>query len=221
MCMKENSDWNPRSTYIQYSVCTYILHIMTSSSQTKMSSAINNMPRMKKTTNKGSQQILQNQSSLRIWILSLLVHIGKRGALSFRISPTKTTHAHTFHHHRKLSQTTPFSPSIPTPITPITPVSLLPHSLQSSTGLSSSPDDDINGTERGIPIFVLAIALCIWSFSIPVEYRRAHFCFTERCAANPSRCENCVTWAQWSHGVVEYYQTGGGVQFDLSVAPKD
>lgn len=79
----------------------------------------------------------------------------------------------------------------------------------------------VDGTGRGIYIFALSLLVCIWSFTIPVELRRAHFCFTDRCAANPTVCENCVTFGQWTDDVKTYYANGGGVKFDFSIEEKD
>jgi len=74
--------------------------------------------------------------------------------------------------------------------------------------------------KRGGILFGLVFLICVWSFSIPVELRRDHFCFTEKCATNRSRCYDCVTVKEWSGKVREYYANGGGVQFDFSVEEK-
>jgi len=77
----------------------------------------------------------------------------------------------------------------------------------------------IESNERGYVILVLAIFAVIWSFSIPPEFRRAHFCFTEQCVQNRSKCYDCVTVGEWSEQVADYYRNGGGVHFDFSIDP--
>jgi len=74
--------------------------------------------------------------------------------------------------------------------------------------------------QRGGVILGFVFLVCVWSFSIPVELRRDHFCFTEKCATNRSRCYDCVTVKEWSGKVKDYYANGGGVQFDFSVEEK-
>ena len=74
--------------------------------------------------------------------------------------------------------------------------------------------------QRGAVLLSLTLLLNVWAFSIPVELRRDHFCFGERCAANRSRCSDCVTFKEWYGKVKEYYANGGGVQFDFSVEEK-
>lgn len=76
----------------------------------------------------------------------------------------------------------------------------------------------VDGTGRGLAIFSLVFAVCIWLFSIPTEFRRAHLCMTEQCVQNRARCYDCVTFSEWKDGITQYYQNGGGVQFDFSVA---
>jgi hypothetical protein len=61
----------------------------------------------------------------------------------------------------------------------------------------------------------IVLALCIWLFSIPTEFRRAHLCSDEDAAVY----EQCWTLGQWTDGVADYYKKGGGVNFDFSIDP--
>jgi len=74
---------------------------------------------------------------------------------------------------------------------------------------------------RGAIIFGLVMAVNIWFFTIPTELRRGHWCFTDKCAANRSRCNDCQTVSEWSRDVKDYYSGGGGIQFDFSIEEKD
>lgn len=74
---------------------------------------------------------------------------------------------------------------------------------------------------RGNVLLGLALAVCIWAFSIPPELRREHFCFTDKCVENRSYCYDCVTFGEWYGQVKEYYANGGGVHFDFSIEKKD
>ena len=76
----------------------------------------------------------------------------------------------------------------------------------------------VDGTGRGVILQGLTLLVCIWIFSIPPEFRRSHFCVVDKCVQNRAQCYDCVTFDEWKHGIVEYYQNGGGVQFDFSVA---
>ncbi|KAL7578345.1 hypothetical protein ACA910_012751 [Epithemia clementina (nom. ined.)] len=71
------------------------------------------------------------------------------------------------------------------------------------------------GLKRGSYLLGLSLFLAIWIFSIPPEFRRARFCPNEECAV--THCFECVTPSEWVGGIVEYYQNGGGVQFDFSI----
>lgn len=74
--------------------------------------------------------------------------------------------------------------------------------------------------KRGAFLLVLALLLCAWSFSIPVELRRDHWCFTSQCASNRSSCYDCITFGEWYQKVRDYYVNGGGIQFDFSIEEK-
>lgn len=76
----------------------------------------------------------------------------------------------------------------------------------------------MDGTTRGLVLFSLVLAVCVWLFSIPTEFRRAHFCMVEKCVQNRAKCYDCVTFSEWKDGVTQYYNNGGGIQFDFTVA---
>jgi hypothetical protein len=82
----------------------------------------------------------------------------------------------------------------------------------------SQNEVQVDGTGRGSVFFALVLVGCIWVFSIPTEFRRAHFCFVEQCIQERSKCYDCVTLSEWTTGVQEYYCNGGGVEFDFTVA---
>jgi hypothetical protein len=75
------------------------------------------------------------------------------------------------------------------------------------------------GSGRGKIIQVIVLAVCVWSFSIPPEFRRARFCTTSRCVESRASCNDCVTFSEWKVKVVDYYKGGGGVNFDFSIDP--
>ena len=79
--------------------------------------------------------------------------------------------------------------------------------------------ESIDGTGRGKYLFLASLLVVVWIFSIPVELRRAHWCFSERCEQNPSArlCYDCVSFGEWKRQVGAYYQKGGGVNFDWTV----
>lgn len=45
----------------------------------------------------------------------------------------------------------------------------------------------VDGTGRGLVLLAVVMSICIWMFSIPPEFRRAHFCFVEECVQNRSK----------------------------------
>jgi hypothetical protein len=75
-----------------------------------------------------------------------------------------------------------------------------------------------DGSGRGSVILGVVFAACVWIFSIPTEFRRAHICSADVCVENRASCYDCVTGQEWMAGVKDYYQKGGGVSFDFSVA---
>lgn len=97
-------------------------------------------------------------------------------------------------------------------------LSRLPKQRHAPLFQSRKGGTQVDGTGRGLAVFSLVMAACIWVFSIPPEFRRAHFCVVEKCVQERSKCYDCVTISEWMDGVTEYYQNGGGVQFDFTVA---
>ena len=72
---------------------------------------------------------------------------------------------------------------------------------------------------QGAYLFGLVGFLCVWVFSVPVEFRRARMCSEEQVrTAAPER--NCMTFGTWRQGIADYYSNGGGVNFDFSVEGK-
>jgi len=82
----------------------------------------------------------------------------------------------------------------------------------------SKIESQVDGTGRGLALFSVVVGICIWLFSIPPEFRRAHFCVVEQCVQERSKCYDCVTFSEWTAGVQEYYRSGGGIEFDFTVA---
>jgi hypothetical protein len=81
----------------------------------------------------------------------------------------------------------------------------------------ATPNSSVDGTGRGLILWVMVFVGIVWSFSIPTEFRRAHFCTIERCVENRSQCSDCVTFSEWKQGVTNYYRNGGGIEFDFTV----
>lgn len=81
--------------------------------------------------------------------------------------------------------------------------------------------DEVNtliGIDRGLYLWAIVIAINIWFFSIPVEFRRTRFCNEADSAAYPDRC---MTTKQFTSGIAKYYRNGGGIKFDFSVEGKE
>lgn len=48
---------------------------------------------------------------------------------------------------------------------------------------------DVYGTGRGVVLQAAVLLFCVWLFSVPPEFRRAHFCFgVETCLTNRAKC---------------------------------
>jgi hypothetical protein len=97
------------------------------------------------------------------------------------------------------------------------PLQTVVPSRQSNHRRFASPNSSVDGTGRGLILWVVVFACVVWSFSIPTEFRRAHFCTIERCVENRSQCSDCVTFSEWKQGVADYYRNGGGIEFDFTV----
>jgi hypothetical protein len=77
--------------------------------------------------------------------------------------------------------------------------------------------------ERGAIFFGLVMLLAVWSFSIPVEFRRAYFCTSDPCVENRAQCNNCVTLEEWKSDIGQFYKStppSQWVKFDFSIDPK-
>lgn len=82
-----------------------------------------------------------------------------------------------------------------------------------SDSASSSTSPDVDGQGRGKYIMSFVLFLCIWIFSIPPEFRRAHICTTSAATIR----SDCVSLGDWTQQVGDYYKGGGGVHFDFSI----
>ena len=76
-------------------------------------------------------------------------------------------------------------------------------------------DNDPTGLKEGKYLLILVMLINIWAFSIPPEFRRAQFCSEEQVRDNPE--SNCITFDAWKDGIAEYYNNGGGVDFNFEV----
>jgi hypothetical protein len=95
-----------------------------------------------------------------------------------------------------------------------------PRSMVLGYSKDKRPDVYKDSERRGVFLLSFVLLLCAWSFSIPVELRRDHWCFTSQCASNRSACYDCITFEEWYGKVREYYSNGGGIHFDFSVEKK-
>merc|ERR1719223_185992 len=123
--------------------------------------------------------------------------------------------------YRKVQQ----SPSRRNPASFLFHVSCSPPKSASRVILQMTPDKKERlkvyeeSEKRGNVLFAFVLLVCIWSFSIPPELRREHFCFSERCRSDNTAnlCYDCITFSEWRGKVADYYKGGGGVKFDFSV----
>ena len=86
-------------------------------------------------------------------------------------------------------------------------------------------NSNVDGAGRGSVILAVVLVIVVWGFSIPTEFRRAHFCAglvagtDTPCTQNRAACYDCVTFDEWKGGIVQYYKNGGGVKFDFTIDP--
>ena len=96
---------------------------------------------------------------------------------------------------------------------------IVPRSKSTTTSLNmnfSPPgDNDPTGLKEGKYLLILVMLINIWAFSIPPEFRRAQFCSEEQVRDNPE--SKCITFGAWKDGIAEYYNNGGGVDFNFEV----
>lgn len=62
---------------------------------------------------------------------------------------------------------------------------------------------------------VAVMILNVWLFSIPPDLRRQEICLERRTSTL-----DCSTLGEWIGQVEEYYQNGGGINFDFSIEGK-
>mmetsp|Transcript_19092 Transcript_19092/g.38461 ORF Transcript_19092/g.38461 Transcript_19092/m.38461 type:complete len:182 (-) Transcript_19092:54-599(-) len=84
-------------------------------------------------------------------------------------------------------------------------------------------DEVLGASERrGKILFAASMLLVGWSFSIPIELRRAHWCFIDSCVQDRSSCFDCLTFGEWVQKVLAFYASTPAkdwVHFDFSVDP--
>lgn len=78
---------------------------------------------------------------------------------------------------------------------------------------------DTYGIQNGGYLLLFALAVNVWFFTIPVEFRRSKFCSEEDVRLHPE--SKCTTFDAWRRGIAEYYANGGGVEFDFSIEGRD
>lgn len=81
--------------------------------------------------------------------------------------------------------------------------------------------DEVNalmGLDRGKYLLALVFAVCVWFFTVPVEFRRTKICTEVQTRDFP---DVCMTSAQFTSGIADYYKNGGGIKFDFSVEGRD
>lgn len=88
-----------------------------------------------------------------------------------------------------------------------------------------SPDSersttDVDGMKTAPYIMAFILFLCLWNFTIPVEFRRARICSEQQVLENPS--SKCMTFGNYVSGILQYYQDGGTFwKFDFSIDRDD
>jgi hypothetical protein len=82
-----------------------------------------------------------------------------------------------------------------------------------------------DGTDRGIIVQVIVVLAALWFFTVPPEFRRTKICPP---TASPDefvattqglRPRDCITSKEFQQRVQEYYEKGGGIQWDFSIDP--
>jgi hypothetical protein len=84
---------------------------------------------------------------------------------------------------------------------------------------SETGETDPTGLRRGVVLLPLVVLLAVWLFTIPVEFRRARFCSEEQVRLYPD--SKCITPDNWVKGIQDYYQQGGGVEWDFTLDPEE
>lgn len=72
---------------------------------------------------------------------------------------------------------------------------------------------------RGNILFAASLILVLWSFSLPLDLRRTHWCFIDSCVQDRASCYNCLAFEEWCQKVLDFYQTtpaSGWVSFDFT-----
>ena len=75
---------------------------------------------------------------------------------------------------------------------------------------------------RGNILFAASLVLVLWSFSLPLDLRRTHWCFIDSCVQDRASCYDCLTFGEWCQEVLKFYQStppSHWVSFDFSVDP--
>lgn len=75
---------------------------------------------------------------------------------------------------------------------------------------------------RGNILFAASLVLVLWSFSLPLDLRRTHWCFIDSCVQDRASCFDCLTFGEWCQEVLKFYQStppSNWVSFDFSVDP--
>jgi hypothetical protein len=74
---------------------------------------------------------------------------------------------------------------------------------------------DPTGLRRGLVLLPFVVLVAVWLFTIPVEFRRARFCSEEQVRLFPD--SKCITPDNWVKGIQDYYQQGGGIEWDFTI----
>ena len=75
----------------------------------------------------------------------------------------------------------------------------------SSEDRGSDKVNNIIGIDRGVYLFAIVMAINVWFFSIPVEFRRTRICNEADSRDYPKLC---MTPKQFTTGISDYYKNG-------------
>mmetsp|Transcript_17376 Transcript_17376/g.35700 ORF Transcript_17376/g.35700 Transcript_17376/m.35700 type:complete len:161 (-) Transcript_17376:236-718(-) len=154
-----------------------------------------------------------------IYAIAFMIMISLSGLMSGSEAFTTPIDSHTRGSKMPITGSSSLSRSPFGSVEAVSPTQLLARKKDlSSQERGSDKVNSLIGIDRGLYLWAIVIAINIWFFSIPVEFRRTRICSEADTRDFPTRC---MTSQQFTSGIAEYYRNGGGIKFDFSIEGKE
>lgn len=168
---------------------------------------------LKRSHQRQAQRLQMYRMSL---LLLLLLFSGWKAAEAFQ-----SRHVHISTTRNQHTRKAPGSLLLPTlPATRTFSTAVSPLQLSANKKKTSDYKQVDDGRSVGFVLLAISLGFAVWLFTIPPTFRRAYLCPSDYFVNESTEVRECTTLREWFAGVSDYYDKGGGIQWDFSIDPE-